>query len=81
MQYEFSFGSFFIGLLILIVGIVFTRWYQTIADNLGSGVASYDRFRLVGLLACALGFIVMLNLHTLILGWFLSLLFPGHQAA
>jgi uncharacterized membrane protein YidH (DUF202 family) len=78
MQYEFSIGSFFLGLVILIAGAAFTRWYQVIADNLGSGVASYDRFRLWALIACGVGFIVMLNLHTLILGWFFSLLFPGN---
>jgi hypothetical protein len=78
MQYEFSIGSFFLGLVILIAGAAFVRWYQVIADNLGSGVASYDRFRLSALIACGVGFIVMLNLHTLILGWFFSLLFPGN---
>jgi hypothetical protein len=77
MQYQFSIGSFFIGLLILLIGVGFVRWYQVIADNLGGGVSSYDRFRLVGLLTCLLGFIVMLNLDTLILTWFFSLLFPG----
>jgi hypothetical protein len=75
MQYEFSVGSFFIGLLILAVGVAFVRWYQVIADNLGSGVASYDRFRLWALIACGLGFIVMLNLHTMILLWIFSLFF------
>jgi hypothetical protein len=77
MQYEFSIGSFFLGLVILIVGAAFVRWYQPIADNMGSGVASYDRFRLWALITCGVGFIVMLNLHTLILTWFFSLLFPG----
>jgi hypothetical protein len=77
MQYEFSIGSFFLGLVILIVGAAFVRWYQVIADNLGSGVASYDRFKLWAFITCGVGFIVMLNLHTLILGWFVSLLFPG----
>ena len=77
MSYEFSFGSFFIGLLILAAGTAFVKWHQQIADNLGSGVASYDRFRLWALIACGLGFLVMLNLHTFILGWFFSLLFPG----
>ena len=81
MQCEFSIGSFFVGLIILLIGVIFTRWHQVIADNLGSGVSSYDRFKLVGLLACLLGFIVMLNLQTLILGWFFGLLFPGHHAA
>lgn len=78
MQYEFSVGSFFLGLVILAAGVAFVKWYQVIADNLGSGVSSYDRFRLTALITCGVGFIVMLNLHILILTWIVSLLFPGH---
>ena len=77
MQYEFSTGSFFIGLLILIAGAALARWYQVVADNFGSGVASYDRYKLWALITCALGFVVMLNLHTVILTWFFSMLFPN----
>ena len=76
MTYEFSIGSFFIGLLILAAGVAFVRWYQVIADNLGSGVASYDRYKLWAFITCGLGLIVMVNLHTMILVWFFSLLFP-----
>ena len=77
MQYEFSIGSFFIGLLILIAGAALVRWHQAVADNFGSGVASYDRYKLWALIACALGFIVMLNLHTVILTWFFSMFFSS----
>ena len=79
MSYEFSFGSFFIGLLILAAGVAFAKWHQQVADNLGSGVASYERFKLWAFITCGLGFLVMLNLHTLILGWFFSMLFPGRS--
>jgi hypothetical protein len=75
MQYEFSVGSFFFGLIILAVGVAFVRWYQPVADNLGSGVASYDRFKLAAFITCGLGFIVMLNLHVMILSWFFGMLF------
>ena len=75
MEYEFSTGAFFTGLLILAVGVAFTRWYQPIADNMGSGVASYDRFRLWALITCIVGFIVMVNLHTMLFQWFFGLLF------
>jgi hypothetical protein len=77
MTYEFSIGSFFVGLLILAVGVAFTKWYQPIANNFGSGVSSYDHYRLYALLTCGLGLIVMVNLHTMVLRWFFSLLFPG----
>ena len=75
-MYEFSIGWFFMGLIILAVGITFVKYYQWIADNLGSGVASYDRFRLVAFIACGLGLIVMVNLHTLILTALIQAIFP-----
>jgi hypothetical protein len=78
MTYEFSVGAFFVGLIILAVGVAFAKWYQVIADNLGSGVSSYDRFRLWAFITCGLGLVVMVNLHTMILTWFFSMLFPGH---
>ena len=77
MTYEFSFGSFFIGLLILGAGVAFVKWHQPIADNLGSGVSSYDRYKLWAFITCGVGIIVMVNLHSLLLGWFFSMLFPG----
>ena len=59
MTYEFSVGSFFIGLLILIAGVAFVKWHQLIADNLGSGVASYDRYRLWAFITCGVGLVCM----------------------
>jgi hypothetical protein len=43
MHYEFSIGSFFLGLIILAGGVAFVRWHQQVADNFGSGVSSYGR--------------------------------------
>jgi hypothetical protein len=68
MEYTFDFGTFFIGMIILLVGAAFMRWHQAIANNLGSGVMSYDRYKLWALATCVLGFLVMLNLHWFILG-------------
>ena len=77
MEYTFSWGAFFIGIIILALGAALTIWYRPIADNFGSGVGSYDRYRLVGLIGCALGIVVMLNLHTLILTVIFSQFFGG----
>jgi hypothetical protein len=76
MQYEFSLGSFFIGFLILLAGVAFVRWHQWVANNFGSGVASYDRYKLYALLTCALGLIVMINLHAVVLQSIVNLIFP-----
>ena len=77
MLYEFSFGSFFLGIGIIIAGVAFMRWHQVIADNLGGGVSSYDKFKLYALITCCLGFLVMLNLHWFILGNILKMMFPS----
>jgi uncharacterized membrane-anchored protein YitT (DUF2179 family) len=68
MAYEFSFASFFIGFIIVAVGAAFMLWHQKIADALGSGVSSYERFKFWALITCIVGFVVMLNLHWFILG-------------
>ena len=75
MEYEFSVGSLFLGLIIMVVGVAFMRWHQAIADNLGGGVSSYDKYKLYALITCCLGFLVMVNLHWFILGSILNLIF------
>lgn len=80
MEYTFSWGTFFVGALILLLGAALIIWYRPIADNLGRGVSSYDRYRLAGIIGCVLGFIVMLNLHSLILGWFFGMFFGGSSS-
>ena len=75
MKYELSLASFFVGLLILVAGIVFVRFYRWVADNFGSGVVSYERYRLYAFITCALGFVVMLNFHTLVLSWIFTMIF------
>ena len=75
MGYEFSVESFLVGLLVLAIGVAFVKWHQKIADNFGSGVASYDRFRLWAFITCGVGLVVMLNLHTMLLVWLFGMLF------
>jgi hypothetical protein len=72
MHYEFSVGSFFLGLIILAVGVAFVKWYQPVADNFGSGVSSYDRYKLWAFITCIVGLIVMVNLHTVLLTWLVT---------
>lgn len=80
MNYLFSWSSFFFGLLIVLAGTAMTVWYRPLSDHLGRGVATYDRYRLVGLIMCAVGLVVMLNLHSLFFSWFFGLFF-GNSAA
>jgi len=75
MEYAFSWSSFFFGALIVAVCTALVVWYQPIADAMGSGAASYDRLRFWGLIGIAVGFVIALNLHMLLLGWLLGMLF------
>jgi len=78
MQYEFSFVSFGFGLVIVIVGILFMRFHQVVADNLGSGMSSYDRYKLWALITCIVGLLVTFNLHWFLLGNLLLMVFPNN---
>jgi hypothetical protein len=75
MEYEFSFGSFIVGLIILGLGVAFVRYYLWVADNFGKGAASYDRYRLYALITCGVGFLIMLSVHTLLLSLLVNTFF------
>ena len=76
---SFNLGAFIIGFLILAAGGACVIFYRQIAENLAHGVSSYDHVKLFGIIAIALGFLVMTNLHTVILEWFFGLIFPGSK--
>lgn len=75
MDWNFSLGWFFAGVLILAAGTAITVFYQKIADNLVSGPSSYEKVKLIGVIVAIVGFLVMANLHTLILTLFVNLVF------
>ena len=75
MLYQFSFGALFFGILVMAAGGLVVIYHQKIADNLGSGIGSYDRFKFWGLVTCGVGFIIMFSLHTIPLNWILNSLF------
>ena len=53
------------------------RYHQFVADNLGGGIGSYDKYKLAAVIMIVVGLIAMVNLHTLILGFIFSGLFDG----
>lgn len=75
MDWNFSIGWFFAGVLILAAGTAITVFYQKIADNIANGVSSYEKVKLAGIIIAIIGFLVMANLHTLILSLFVNLVF------
>ena len=74
-MYEFSFGAFFIGLIVLALGAVGVIYHQKIADNFGNGAGSYDRYKLYALIMCGVGVAVMLSLHTIPINWLIDSIF------
>jgi Ca2+/Na+ antiporter len=75
MEYSFSWGWFFGGLAIIVVSVIFMRFYQWIADNFGAGVADYERYKLFGLIAIGVGLLSMINVLPLLLMLILSQIF------
>lgn len=76
MDWNFSFGWVFVGLLIFSAGGAVVLFYRQIADNMASGVASYGRVKFWGLVIAGVGLIIMTNLHTLLLTLFVNLIKP-----
>ena len=73
----FSLPALFFGLLILATGGAIVVFYRPIAENIAHGAADYDKVRIVGLIAIGLGFLVMTNLHLVLLNAFVDLIFPN----
>jgi len=77
MEYHFSVAWFVVGFLITVTGGLFMKYHQFVADNLGGGVGSYDRYKLAAVIMVGVGLIAMVNLHTVLLGWIFNGLFSG----
>lgn len=75
MDFEFSVGWMFTGLAITLVGGLIVVFYRQIAHGMASGVASYERIKLFGIITAVIGLIITANLHTLILSFLVSLIF------
>ncbi len=75
MDFTFNLGWMFGGLGIALAGGLIVMFYRPIADNLVSGVSSYGRVKLFGIIMIVVGFLIASNLMSLILTGIVSLLF------
>ena len=75
MEYTFSWGAVVFGLVILGMGGAMVLWHQQIGDNFARGMGSYEKIKLYGIIACAVGFLIMLNVHSLFLSLIANTLF------
>ena len=67
MDFEFSIGWLFGGLLIAAAGGAVVYFHQKIADNLANGVSSYEHVKLFGVITIIVGLLVAMNLHIAVL--------------
>lgn len=75
MDFTFNFGWMVGGLVIALAGGLIVIFYRQIADNLASGVSSYDRAKLFGVITIIVGLLITANLHILVLTLITNLLF------
>ena len=67
MDFAFDFGWMIGGIVIAAAGGAIVYFHRQIADNFASGVSSYEKVKLFGIITTVVGLIIMANLHTLIL--------------
>ena len=67
MDFTFDFGWMIGGVVIAAAGGAIVYFHRQIADNFASGVSSYEKVKLFGVITTVVGLIIMANLHTLIL--------------
>jgi hypothetical protein len=75
MDWTFSFGWMFLGLIIAAAGVAVVANYQKISDYMLSGVSSYDRCKFWGIIIMVVGLLIMANIHTLLLTLFVDIVF------
>ena len=75
MDYEFSIGWMFGGLVVALAGGLIVIFYKQIVDGLAGGVSSYEKVKLFGIIAIVLGLLITSNLLPAILTWLVQLMF------
>jgi hypothetical protein len=74
MDFTFDFGWVIGGIVIAAAGGAIVYFHKQIADNLASGVSSYEKVKLFGVITTVIGLIIMANLHTLILTFLVKII-------
>lgn len=74
MDFTFDFGWMIGGVVIAAAGGAIVYFHKQIADNLASGVSSYEKVKLFGVITTVIGLIIMANLHTLILTFLVKII-------
>lgn len=75
-MWEFNIGWFLGGIAIIIGGTLVVVFHKWIGDNMASGLSSYGKIKLFGVIAIGVGLLCMTNLHTTLLRFIFHLIMP-----
>ncbi len=78
MDWNFSIGWMFLGLIITAASAAVVGNYQKISDNMLSGPSSYDRVKFWGLVGVGIGLAITANLHTFLLSLLVNIVFKRY---
>lgn len=77
MDFTFSIGWLLGGLAIAAAGGAVVFFHRQIAEHMASGVSSYDKVKLFGVITIVVGLLIAMNLHTLILTLLVNIIRGG----
>ena len=72
---ELNIGTLISGVVIILLGTAFIYFHKPIADNLGGGLGSYQKYKLYGVIAVVFGFLILFNIPQFLLNQILSVFF------
>lgn len=75
IEYTFDIASVIVGVLIVAVGALITKYYNKLADS--TGFSNYSRWRLAGFIIIGIGFLVMASLHIFLLKLLVNTIIGG----
>ena len=74
---EFEIGTFFMGMMIVVGGVLMVRYYKEISDNFVNGISSYDKVRLCGLGVTIFGLLFAFNIVQWLLVTLIKMFIPN----
>jgi hypothetical protein len=75
-MYTFDWTWFVIGLLIVAVGALITKYYNKLAEV--TGVGNYSRWQMVGFIVIGLGFLSALNIPAFLITLLVNAVMSGY---
>jgi hypothetical protein len=74
-MYEFSTLALLWGIIIMALSAVFIRFHRPIANEIGGGLGSYEKYKLYGLIGVGFGILMMFNIPAFLLLLIASMFF------